>query len=173
MVKSRSPRIVVFGATGYTGHLVAKALVERGLNPLLAARNAQRLRNLATNLGGLETRLADVDDHASVRALIEPGDVLLSTVGPFTRFGKPALDAVVEKNAHYIDCSGEPGFIRNVYETYHDAAVYAKIGLLTAFGYDFVPGNCAAAMALERSGGRASRVDVCYFNSVKAAKCPV
>ena len=60
-------RIVLFGATGYTGRLVAEAMVERGLKPVLAARSAERLRELAGELGtGLETATADVADPPSV-----------------------------------------------------------------------------------------------------------
>ena len=81
-------RIVLFGATGYTGRLVAAAMVERGMKPVLAARSAGPLRELADELApGLETATADVADPPSVRALVEPGDVLVTTVGPFVRWG--------------------------------------------------------------------------------------
>ena len=62
-----SGRIVVFGATGYTGELTARALVERGATPVLAGRDADRVARLAAELGGLETTVADVDRPASVR----------------------------------------------------------------------------------------------------------
>jgi short subunit dehydrogenase-like uncharacterized protein len=78
-------RIVLFGATGYTGRLVAEAMVERGVRPVLAARGRERLEAMAGELGGLETAVADVAAPASVRALVERGDVLLTTVGPFSR----------------------------------------------------------------------------------------
>ena len=84
-----APRIVLFGATGYTGRLVAEGLVERGLRPVLAARGRERLEAMAAELGGLETAVADVADPASVRALVERGDVLVTTVGPFARWGAP------------------------------------------------------------------------------------
>ena len=82
-------RIVLFGATGYTGRLTAEAMVARGDRPVLAGRNAERLAALAEELGGLETAIADVAEPASVRALVEPGDALVATVGPFARWGDP------------------------------------------------------------------------------------
>jgi short subunit dehydrogenase-like uncharacterized protein len=60
--------IVLFGATGYTGGRVAQAMVQRGLAPILAGRNAGRLSSLASRLGDLEVARADVADAASVRA---------------------------------------------------------------------------------------------------------
>ena len=80
-------RIVLFGATGYTGRLTAEALVARGARPVLAARSEARLRELAADLGAadLEQRTADVQGPDTVAALVERGDVLVSTVGPFTR----------------------------------------------------------------------------------------
>ena len=112
-------RIVLFGATGYTGRLTAEAMVARGLKPVLAARTQSKLDELAAELGGdLETQTADVSDPPSVAALVEQGDVLVTTVGPFARWGEPAAGAATTKRAHYIDSTGEPQFIRQVFERY-------------------------------------------------------
>jgi short subunit dehydrogenase-like uncharacterized protein len=156
-------RIVVFGATGYTGDLVSRALVQRGTRPVLAARNEARVRALAEELGGLEWAIADVDRPDTVRALVERGDVLVSTVGPFTRWGQPAVQAAVSAGAHYLDSTGEGAFIREVFERHGPGAQAAGCGLLTAFGYDWVPGNLAGALALRDAGDKAVRVDVGYF----------
>src|SRR3954447_12561246 len=83
-------RIVLFGATGYTGDLTARALVDRGERPVLAARTEARVRALADELGGLDWAVADVGDPGSVGALVSRGDVLVSTVGPFARWGDAA-----------------------------------------------------------------------------------
>ena len=158
-------RIVLFGATGYTGELTARALVARGAAPLLAGRSRARVQRLAAELGGLEFAVADIAEPATVRALVEAGDVLVSTVGPFVRWGEPAVRAAIDAGAHYIDSTGEPPFIRAVFER-HGAAAEAKgVGLLTAFGYDYVPGNLAGALALRDAGERAVSVDIGYFVS--------
>jgi short subunit dehydrogenase-like uncharacterized protein len=162
-------RTVLFGATGYTGRLVAEAMVERGLRPVLAARGRDRLEALAAELGGLETALADVSDPASVRALVERGDVLVTTVGPFARWGAPAAAAASSAGAHYLDSTGEPAFIREVFERYGRAAEQSGAAMLTAFGYDWVPGNLAGGLALKRAGQDAVRVDVGYFFTGRAS----
>ena len=158
-------RIVLFGASGYTGRLTAEAMVGRGLRPVLAARSQAKLDELAAELGaeGLETATADVSDPPSVAALVESGDVLVTTVGPFVRWGQPAAAAATTVGAHYLDSTGEPPFVREVFERYGPAAEQAGIGMLTAMGYDWVPGNLAGALALDRAGELATRVDVGYF----------
>ena len=156
-------RIVLFGATGYTGELTARALVARGAMPVLAARSQARVEALAAELGGLDFAVADVERPATVRALVQAGDVLVSTVGPFVRWGDPALRAAIDARAHYLDSTGEPPFIRAVFERHGASAAAAGVGLLTAFGYDYVPGNLAGALALREAGERAVSVDVGYF----------
>jgi short subunit dehydrogenase-like uncharacterized protein len=159
------PDIVVFGATGYTGDLVARALVARGRRPVLAARNAERLGALAAELGGLETRVADVERPDSVQALVRRGDVLVSTVGPFARWGEPAVQGAIAAGAHYLDSTGEPAFIRDVFQRHGPAAATAGVGLLTAFGYDWVPGNLAGGLALDDAGPAATAVEIGYFTT--------
>jgi short subunit dehydrogenase-like uncharacterized protein len=159
-------RIVVFGATGYTGRLTAEALVARGARPVLAARDAVKLGKLADDLGGdLDTQIADVDRPESVASLVEEGDVLVATVGPFVRWGDAAAQAAIAKRAHYLDSTGEPPFISKVFEHYGPQAQAAGIGMLTAFGYDWVPGNLAGGLALRDAGPAAVRVDTGYFNT--------
>ena len=142
-------RIVVFGATGYTGRLTAERLVALGERPVLAGRSEARLAELAERLGGLEHTVADVDRPASVHALVGPGDVLLTTVGPFKRWGGPALEAATAAGAVYLDSTGEPAFIRSVFQTRDAPARRAGATLIPAMGYDFVPGALAGALALE------------------------
>jgi short subunit dehydrogenase-like uncharacterized protein len=158
-----SSRIVLFGATGYTGRLVAEALARRKATPILAGRNREQLADLARELGGLEIKVADVSKPESVRGLVGAGEVLVSTVGPFNRFGGPAIEEAIAAGAHYVDSTGEPRFIRQVFEQYGPAAEKQGSALLTAFGYDFVPGNLAGALAIERAGAAATRVDIGYF----------
>ena len=155
-------RIVVFGATGYTGRMTAEAMVRRGLKPVLAGRSAARLDLLSSELGGLEVGLADVSRPESVRDLVGEGDVIVSAVGPFVDWGDAAADAAVTAGAHYLDCAGEPPFIRRVFDHYGPRASAAGIAMLPAFGYEGVAGNLAGALAL-RDAGEAVRVDTGYF----------
>jgi short subunit dehydrogenase-like uncharacterized protein len=169
------PRIVVFGASGYTGRLVAAELAAAGAAPVLAGRHQGRLAALAGELGDLEVAVADAARPGTVRALVGPGDVLVSTVGPFLRHGEPAARAAIQAGAAYLDSTGEPPFVRRVFEVLGPLAA-GRSGLVTAFGYDFVPGNLAGALALAEAAegtgtalrgspvnGAASSIHVGYF----------
>src|ERR1700712_1042801 len=161
-------RIVLFGATGYTGELTARELAGIGERPGLAGRGGARGRRPAEDLGGLDWEVADIGGaggSAAVRALLEPGDVLVSCVGPFQRWGAPAVEAAIDAGAHYLDSTGETPFIRRVFEQWGPRAAAAGVGLVTAMGYDWVPGNLAGALALRdaASSQAAVRVSVGYF----------
>jgi short subunit dehydrogenase-like uncharacterized protein len=162
-------RIVLFGATGYTGDLTARTLVVAGVRPVLAGRSADRLSRLAADVGGargpLEVLVADVTEPASVSALVQRGDVLLTTVGPFARWGRAAVEAAVSVGAHYVDSAGEGSFVRSVVREHGPRAADAGSVLLTACGYDYIPGNLAGALALRAADavGTPASVDVGYF----------
>jgi short subunit dehydrogenase-like uncharacterized protein len=99
----------------------------------------------------------------TVRALIEHGDVLISTVGPFVRYGRPALDAAIDAGAHYLDSCGDPGFYRHVFTQAAPRARAAGSVLLTGCGFDFVPGHLVGALAVRETDGAARRLDIGYF----------
>ena len=161
-------RIVLYGATGYMGALTAQAMVANGARPVLAGRDQGRLNALAARLsqagGGpqLETAVAGAEP-GPLRELIGAGDVLVSTAGPFLKIGRPAVQAAVDAGAIYLDSSGEPPFIRQVFEEFGPRAERTGAVLLTAFGYDYVPGNLAGALALTAAGPAATQVRVGYF----------
>src|SRR4051794_30980520 len=110
-------RIVVFGATGYTGELIASRLAAAGAAPVLAGRSTDRLAALAARLGDAEYVRADAMRQNTVFDLVTSSDdVLISTVGPFSKWGLPAVRAAVAAGCTYLDTTGEPDFIQRVFE---------------------------------------------------------
>lgn len=167
-------RVLLFGATGYTGRLTAAALVRTGLPVVLVSRSADRVRALAAAMAHLSpdgaepaVATADAGDPASVRALLQsPGDVLLSTVGPFMRYGAAAVEAAIDAGAAYVDSTGESPFIRWVFADASPRAEGTGARLLPALAYDYVPGNLAGALAIHRSreaGAEPARIEIGYF----------
>jgi len=159
-------RVVLFGATGYQGRLVARALCARGIAPLLAGRDRRRLAALAEELGGLDHAIADATDGASLRRLLGTGDVLVSTVGPFLRHGATQVEAVLAQRAHYLDSCGESAYYAQLVERYGASALERNSAILTACAYDFFPGNCVADHVLQLAGPSAVRVVIGYAGEV-------
>ena len=160
-----SGRVVLLGGTGYTGGLVLQALQRRGVCPVLAGRHPDRLSALAAEHGGLEFAAADAGDSGSIRELLAPGDVLISTVGPFERFGVGVAEAAVRAGARYIDTTGEVGFVRTLQKRFGEEARDTGAVLLPAFGYDYVPGILAGALAARQAGAEGRTLDVGYFTA--------
>src|SRR3954453_6985920 len=161
--RSMGSRIVVFGATGYTGGLIAERLTAAGEGPGLAGRSPDALSSLAGRLGGLEWVRADAMRQNTVFDLVGAGDVLISTVGPFAKWGLPAVRAAVAAGCVYLDSTGEPAHIRRVFEEFSGPASGSGAALLPAMGYDFAPGALAGGLAIEAAGSDAVRVDVGYY----------
>ena len=159
---AQTGRIAVYGATGFTGRLVAAELRRRGAEVVLSGRNAAKLEILAEEVGGgLQTRVATLDDPASLRELLEPCAAVISCAGPFQLHGEPVLAAAVETGTHYIDTTGEQPFMRMVFERYGEAAQRAGIALVTAMGFDYVPGDMIAS--LTAGSGPADEVVLAYW----------
>ncbi|NKZ10826.1 NAD(P)H-binding protein [Mycolicibacterium septicum DSM 44393] len=156
-------RVVLLGATGYTGDLVLDALLRRGISPVLAGRDRTALHALTQRSDGLEYVQADVTDPTSVASLVRRGDVLITTVGPFERYGYAVANAAAQAGAHYIDSTGEVGFVQELRRQLHTRAANSDTVILPAFGYDYVPGNLAGALALRQAGGAARSLDIGYF----------
>ncbi|GAA1956893.1 saccharopine dehydrogenase NADP-binding domain-containing protein [Kitasatospora viridis] len=161
-----SGRIVLLGATGYTGGLVLGAMLRRGLRPTVAGRDGAALAGLAEGADGLEFAVVDAADAAEpgpLRRLLRPGDVLVSTVGPFELLGYPVARAAAESGAHYLDSTGEIGFVRALHHRLDGPARESGAVLVPAFAYDFVPGNLAGALAAVQGGEAVRALDIGYF----------
>lgn len=150
---SQQGPIVVYGATGYTGTLVAHELRRRGLDTVLAGRSAEKLARLADALGGeVATRAVALDDAAGLRALLADAAAVISCAGPFVRFGEPVARAAAETGTHYVDTTGEQPYMQLLQERYDDAARRAGAALVPAMGFDYVPGDLLAHLTAEGAG---------------------
>ncbi|HEU5057290.1 MAG TPA: saccharopine dehydrogenase NADP-binding domain-containing protein [Kofleriaceae bacterium] len=139
--------IVVYGATGTTGSLVAEELYRRGFDLVLAGRDRGRLSDLAEKLGGLRIRLAQVHDAGGMATAVDGADVVVACAGPYLVVGEPVLRAAVAAGAHYLDVAGEQAFIRAMYEQYDSRARKAGVTAVCGFGVEVALGDWAAARA--------------------------
>jgi short subunit dehydrogenase-like uncharacterized protein len=137
--------LLVYGAYGYTGKLVAEELVDRGRDPVLAGRNATKLGRVGTRLG-TETRafgVDDADDH------LDGVDVVLNCAGPFVDTAEPLADACLAAGVDYLDVTGEIPVFESLARR-DDAATDADATLLPGVGFDVVPTDCLAAHLASR-----------------------
>src|SRR4051794_27282229 len=142
--------IAVYGATGYTGRLVAAELRRRGAEAVLAGRSRPKLEILSEDLGGgLAIQEASLEDSAALRELLDPCAAVIACAGPFRLHGEPVLAAAVESGTHYLDTTGEQPFMRKVFEDYGPRAARAGGALVTAMGFDYAPGDMIAALTAE------------------------
>lgn len=136
---------MIYGGYGYTGELVVREAVQRGLRPVIAGRSASKLAPLADELG-LECRAFDVGQASTHLRDIA---VVLNCAGPFSSTAKPLVEACLETRTHYVDITGEIP----VFELCHGLDAQAKalgVVLCPGAGFDIVPTDCLAAMLKQR-----------------------
>ncbi|MGE8141512.1 saccharopine dehydrogenase family protein [Novosphingobium sp. NPDC080210] len=161
--------IVVYGATGYTGRLVAEYLAHhyQGKGPkwAMAGRSAAKLAEVRDLIGApADTPLitANSDDPASMKALAESTRVVVTTVGPYQLYGEPLLKACVEAGTDYADLCGEPAWMRQMIDQYHEAAKASGARIAFSSGFDSIPFDLGVFMlqkeAKARHGSPAPRV---------------
>lgn len=138
-----SKRWLLYGATGYTGRLIAKRAQRKGLNPILGGRRASALSELARDLN-LRYRVLDLSEPDAVRAQLDDIDAVLNCAGPFTATAPAMVDACLRAGTHYLDITGEIP----VFEHCHNQDARARergVALVPGVGFDVVPTDCLAA----------------------------
>jgi short subunit dehydrogenase-like uncharacterized protein len=150
--------IGLLGATGYTGRLVAAELARRGVAARLGGRDPNRLAALEPSESA-EHVVVDTTEPKRLALFLDGLDAVISCVGPFARLGDAVVDAAVEAGVPYVDSTGEPSFMAGVYARHADAPV----PVVPACGFDYVPGDLAAAVAAEQAGGGVTDVVVGYL----------
>lgn len=139
--------IVVYGASGYTGKLIAAELTRRGARITLAGRNRDKLEALAASLDADPAVAAvPLDDAAALRSLVADAATVIGCAGPFTLHGEPLIAAAAETGTNYLDTTGEQPFIQAAFERWGAKAAASGAGLVSGFGFDYAPGDMLAAL---------------------------
>ena len=153
--------IVVFGATGFTGDLTAKYLAKqmkeepfslgiagRDITKLDALKNA--LITINPNCSEVGIINADVNDYISLLKMTEQTKLVITTVGPYLKYGDSVVKACVEGNAHYLDLTGEGGFVNHVMNTYDKKAKENKVKILNCCGFDSIPADLGTYFTIKQ-----------------------
>lgn len=144
-----SGKIMIYGATGFTGGLIADHALASGLRPILGARNSSKLSALAGRLQ-LESRAFSLNDRQGIDDALADVDVVLHAAGPFSATSEPMLDACLRTKTHYLDITGEIDVIEACAGRDEEGRV-AGIAVVPAVGFDVVPTDCLAAYIMSRS----------------------
>jgi len=162
--------VVVYGASGYTGRLVAEYMAKQygpdsGVRWAMAGRNKDKLEKVRDEIGApAETPIviADASDSGSIDAMVDAAKVVCTTVGPYQLYGEPLVAACAKRGVGYVDLCGEPAWMHTMIETYQDTAKQSGARIVFSCGFDSVPFDLGVyylqEQAKEALGGPAPRV---------------
>ena len=152
-MSDRTYQIVLLGATGFTGGITAHWLATQfpDLKWAIAGRNRSKLEKVRDSLAKVaphcaELPILDADTNKpdTLQALAESTQVLLTTVGPFIKYGAPVIAACVKAGTDYVDSTGEPEFVATSIREHHEAAIKAGIRIISCCGFDSIPHDMGA-----------------------------
>ena len=155
--------ITLFGATGYTGRLVARALDRRGLAFRLAGRSQAKLQALSHSLASHPpTLVADVHAPASLPALFAGTHLLINCVGPFTDLGEPVVRLAAAHGVHYLDITNELAYVYRL-QQYRKLARQTGAAIAPACGFEVALTDCAIDLLARSFLGPVEEVSVVYY----------
>ncbi|HEV7234233.1 MAG TPA: saccharopine dehydrogenase NADP-binding domain-containing protein [Sphingorhabdus sp.] len=166
MASAREFDIIVYGATGYTGRLVAEYLKRKsGLKWAMAGRSHAKLEEIRDLIGAAAATplvVADASDPASLDAMTKRTKVVLTTVGPYQLYGNELVATCVANGTDYTDLCGEPAWMREKIDQHHEAAKSSGARICFSAGFDSIPFDLGVsflqAEAVKRHGTPAPRV---------------
>jgi len=141
--------IVVYGATGFTGGLVAEYLASQPMATFrfaIAGRSRDKLDQIKNRLESsgvhsIDILIASSSDSKSLEEMSSRTAVVISTVGPFMKYGRPLVDACLKTKTHYIDSTGETPFVKKYSDELHSEAKKAGVKLVSFCGFDSIPSD--------------------------------
>ena len=154
--------IIIYGATGFTGKLCVKYF--QSLNTTvtwaMAGRNLIKLQKVAEDhQAKVEILLADSDDESALDNLTSRARVILSTTGPFHRYGSKLVASCIKNNAHYVDITGENFWVKGLIDKHHAEASAKGIRIIPSCGFDSIPSDLGAFFSAQAVGKPIKRIE--------------
>lgn len=142
-----SPLWLLYGANGYTGELIAREAVARGMRPVLAGRSKQKIGKLAAELN-CPSAVFDLEDHTALVSTLTQVQAVLHCAGPFSRTAASMMQGCLATHVHYLDITGEID-VFELAASVHEKAQRAGVVLCPGVGFDVVPTDSVAARLKE------------------------
>ncbi|MEQ1311990.1 saccharopine dehydrogenase NADP-binding domain-containing protein [Acinetobacter sp. XH1639] len=155
---------MIYGANGYTGELIAREAVKRGLKPVLAGRNQKKIQELAQELQ-LEAKVFDLANTDEAARHIQGNNLVMHCAGPFSATSKLMIEACLKAKAHYLDITGEITVFEQTH-SYDRLAKQADVVLCSGVGFDVIPTDCVAA-ALKKALPDATHLSLGFDSETK------
>lgn len=143
-MSTREYEVIVYGATGFTGRLVAEYISQThpDIKWAMAGRNADKLAKVRDLIGApADTHLviADSSEEGSLEAMAARTDCVITTVGPYQLYGEALVAACTKTGTDYVDLCGEPAWMHDIVENYNDAAKQSGARIVLSCGFDSIP----------------------------------
>ena len=158
---SKKYKIVIFGATGFTGELCAKFMSERysEIPMAIAGRSQEKLEKIkAKHNLSFPIIVADAFDVDALDKMCKDAEVVLSTAGPYHKYGSDLLGACVKNGCHYVDITGESFWIKDMIEKHHTEAGEKGLRIINACGFDSAPSDLGVFYAINQVAGNVKSV---------------
>ncbi|WP_267395199.1 MULTISPECIES: saccharopine dehydrogenase NADP-binding domain-containing protein [unclassified Sphingomonas] len=153
--------IIIYGASGFTGQLVAEYLAERGVaHWAVAGRSLARLEAVRERLAGAAATplvVAEADDPEALRAMAARARVIISTVGPYQLYGSGLVEACAAAGTDYVDLCGEPHWMRAMIDAHQAAAQASGARIVFSCGFDSIPFDLGVLTLQEHARARFGR----------------
>ena len=179
--EKRAYAVVLYGATSFVGQITAHYLAEflsankdksgSEINWAIAGRDQEKLNELQSKLTStVDIIIANSDDAASLDAMTEQTQVIISTVGPYLKYGEPLIKSCVDNGTDYVDLTGEAIFIKDMMDKYQEAAKQSGARIVNSCGFDSIPSDLGVYFTQKQAEAKFdSACDVIHMR-VKAAK---
>ena len=179
--EKRAYAVVLYGATSFVGQITAHYLAEflsankdksgSEINWAIAGRDQKKLNELQSKLTSkVDIIIANSDDAASLDAMTEQTQVIISTVGPYLKYGEPLIKSCVDNGTDYVDLTGEAIFIKDMMDKYQEAAKQSGARIVNSCGFDSIPSDLGVYFTQKQAEAKFdSACDVIHMR-VKAAK---
>lgn len=141
-------QLLIYGANGYTGQLIAKEAVEKGLKPILAGRNKDAVDSLADSLG-VESQIFGLEFVDQIAQHLENIHTVIHCAGPFSTTAEPMMQACIKSGTHYTDITGEIS-VFELAQSLSEQARAANVVLCPGVGFDVVPTDCLASQLKDK-----------------------
>ena len=154
--------IIIYGATGFTGKLCVKYFqsINTTVTWAMAGRNLIKLQKVADDhQAKVEILLADSDDESALDNLTSRARVILSTTGPFHRYGSKLVASCIKNHAHYVDITGENFWVKDLIEKHHAEASAKGIRIIPSCGFDSIPSDLGAFFSAQAIGKPIKRIE--------------